>query len=97
MDLQDELLGDFDPMFRGEGSCVEQGIWSTEDAARFDWLSNKAALVAQGIAIKRGRTWYAHTEKLKAFLLAQARKRAREAIARERRTADEVSVGQGVA
>lgn len=94
--MQDDL-SDFVPLFRGPGSCVERGIFPTEDAARFFWLSNKVELVGERVCIKRGRNWYAHPARLKALLLADAQRRAREAIARERRTADEISAGREAA
>lgn len=91
-------LADFRPLFRGPDSCVADRIYQTEESARFCFRHSKAALIDAGIVIKRGRNWYAHPTRLKAYLLDEARRRARAVLERDRamtaKPADDLSVGQ---
>lgn len=89
----DELSG-FVPLFRGDGSCAARGDFPGEEAARFFFRMHRAELVALGIAVKIGRNWLADRTRLRAFMLAAGRERARAALERARNPAVKLSAGQ---
>ena len=90
-------LAAFAPIFRGEGNLVALGDYPSEEAARFDFRTHRAELVALGIAAKFGRNWYADRARLRAFRLEKGREAARAAVARASRPAVKLSAGQGAA
>jgi hypothetical protein len=90
-------MADFAPIFRGEGNLVAEREYPSEEAARFDFRTHRAELVARGIAVKLGRTWYAHRARLRAFRLEKGREAARAAVARASKPTVKLSAGQGAA